>query len=371
VGLVAGDPYGWQDIGYALSTLLGQLQSELAAADAAGGSGLAGSWSGPAASAYLADWGRRCSRYADLLWNAQQAASAIYDYGQRVADIVVQAGRLEAAWLDVGLELAEDGFRLPHDIESLPHVWQQNLRTALTESERDVVRIRADVAAACDDLWTAVRDALIALEDFQFIAVNGIARFGMAYLKKEFGTWDGLAHNGFDVTLEAFTSLEEKDLDETRDLATEMSAWLREGTVGERSVAGKWLPRLGRDSEQIDETIGPARRFAPVGSAAIALIPTAVDGYQDVRKDGWERGAGADLESHAGDMANAAAMLAVPAIIAAAPVELPAIGAIAVTSVVAFGVGEGVQAVVDHRQAIGHVIDEAAAWEDKHVLGWL
>jgi hypothetical protein len=383
VGLVTGDPHGWQDIGYALGTLLGQLQNELEAADAAGGSGLAGSWSGPAASAYQEDWGRRRSRYADLLWNAQQAASAIYNYGQRLADIVVQAGRLEATWLGVGLELSDDGFRLPRDVESLPHLWQQSLRAALTESERDAARIQADVTAAYEDLWTAVRDALKVLEDFQFIELSGIMRLGRAYLKEDLLTVNGAGGVAIGVLSYEIVDLMKQDLAETKSLATEMSEWLRDGTPGERSVAGKWLPRLGRDAEHIDADTTKADRGLGAVGYVVGAIPIAASLISDVRKDGVTRGLETGVEQNAGNIASLAltgvemtagayiATAVAAAVVVTAPADLVAVGGIVIGGAIAFGVGEGVQAVVNHRQAIGHAIDEAATWEDKHVLGWL
>ena len=361
MGLVAGDPHGWQDIGYALGTLAGQLQNELGAADTAGGSGLAGSWSGPAASAYQEDWGKRRSRYADLLSNTQQAASAIYNYGQQLADIVVQAGRLEATWLGVGLELAEGGFRLPYNIESLPHLWQQSLRTALTESGRDVARIRADVVAAYEDLWTAVRDALNLLEDFQFIAVNGISTAAAAYLKGEWGSWHSLAEHALEYAGER-----------ERRIAQHYAEVVTDARNLETEAGDDWTGFLAPETDQLEDLSESASSASDVLGAAGAVIAIGAIGYQvwdeaKVQHKGW----GTAVEDQVPDVASLAVGMAVTAAIAAAPVEVPVLGAIVIGSVVGFGVGKGFQAIVNHRKAIGHVIDEAATWEDEHVLGWM
>ncbi|HUN33767.1 MAG TPA: hypothetical protein VMU95_17295 [Trebonia sp.] len=361
MGLVAGDPYGWQDIGYTLSTLLGQLQNELDVGDVTGGSGLAGAWSGPAADAYQHDWDRRRGRYADLLANAAQATSAISAYGQHLADIVVQAGRLEATWLGAGLELAEDGFRLPFNFEALPHLWQQNLRTALLESERDVARIRADLLAAYQDLWTAIRDALTVLEDFQFVAVSGLYRLGRAYVKEEWGSWHALAQRALEygeVREEQIAGHYEEVVTDARNLETE--------------AGDDWQGFLSPETDQLQDLSDSASSAGDALMTAGAVIGVGVIGYQvwdeaKLQHKGW----GTAAEDHAHDVASLAAGVAVTAAIVAAPVDVPALGVIAVSSVAAFGVGRGVQAVVNHRQAIGHALDEAASWGDEHALGWL
>lgn len=347
MGLVTGDPYGWQDIGYTLSTRLGRLENEIATADAQGGTGLAGAWTGPAASEYLADWGRRHSRYADLIWHAQQAAAAIYNYGLRLADIAVQAGRLERTWLTVGLELGEAGFLLPLNFGALPHLSQQGLRQALTESERDVARIRADIVGAYEDLWTAVRDALIVLEDFEVIGLAGIGR-GIQYELMDGRVLEQALHYA-SHQLDEFAQPYEDLADLSRDLAD---------VTGDSD----WTDLAG----SLDDIAGPASTAAGIFGVvgfAIAAVPILWDGYQDVRKDGWQRGIEADATHNAGDIAS----IGVAALIIAAPVDLPAMGALAI----GVGVGLTVQAVVDHHKAIGHALDEAASWGERHALGWL
>ncbi|MGH3192503.1 MAG: hypothetical protein ACRDOL_35695, partial [Streptosporangiaceae bacterium] len=60
---VKGDPDGWLNAGRTISTLMAQLENEFSDANMAGGAELTRSWSGPAASAFAADWNTRRSRY--------------------------------------------------------------------------------------------------------------------------------------------------------------------------------------------------------------------------------------------------------------------------------------------------------------------
>ena len=96
---VTGDPGGWQHASDTIAAAVRQLADELDAADAQGGSGLRGAWYGPVADAYQELWSKRHGRYGDLLYQARRAASALVDFGERLANLQVQGGR---AWSVTG-----------------------------------------------------------------------------------------------------------------------------------------------------------------------------------------------------------------------------------------------------------------------------
>ena len=126
---VKGDPDGWLDAGRAVSTLMTQLDSELADANRVSGAGLNSLWQGPAASAFATDWNARRSRYENLIDNARRVAQAITGYGEKLLGLVQTAANLQSTWCSVGLHLLESGagFMLPPGVESMPTGTQLSL----------------------------------------------------------------------------------------------------------------------------------------------------------------------------------------------------------------------------------------------------
>jgi hypothetical protein len=121
--------------------------------------------------------------------------------------------------------------------------------------------------------------------------------------------------------------------------------------------------------------------------AAVGM--TAWETYGTAKKHGWVDA----VEDHAGDIASLALITpeaVVGGVIAAAllPEAAVGVGAVVATGIVAFGVSEGVQWVVDHNKttinhavtdisrgagvtakAVGHGVEDAAAWEARHAEG--
>ena len=155
---VKGDPDGWLDAGRTISTLMTQLDSELADANRVGGAGLTSLWQGPAASAFATDWNARRSRYENLIDNARRVAQAITGYGEKLLGLVQTAANLESTWCSVGLHLLEsgEGFVLPPGVESMPTGTQLSLKQALVQSEHDVKQLADDAAGAAEDLAVAL-----------------------------------------------------------------------------------------------------------------------------------------------------------------------------------------------------------------------
>ena len=106
---VEGDPDGWQGAGYTIRAVAGRLASELDGADASGGGGLRQSWYGPMSEAYQNLWRQRHARYADLIYQAGRAASALIDFGEALIGLQQRAWDLERQWLGLGLHLSADG----------------------------------------------------------------------------------------------------------------------------------------------------------------------------------------------------------------------------------------------------------------------
>ena len=171
---VKGDPDGWLDAGRTISTLMTQLDSELADANRVSGAGLTSLWQGPAASAFATDWNARRSRYENLIDNARRVAQAITGYGEKLLGLVQTAANLESTWCSVGLHLLEsgEGFMLPPGVESMPTGTQLSLKQALVQSEHDVKQLADDAAGAAEDLAVALIAALTALLAFELIEVG-------------------------------------------------------------------------------------------------------------------------------------------------------------------------------------------------------
>ena len=171
------DPDGWLNAGYSVRTLMDSLDSELYDADRIGGAGLSQSWAGPVAEAFTGHWSGVRSRAEDLIAQGRRAAAAMTDFGGSLEDFVKRAADLERYWLRFGLQLGLDGmhFALPWGFEQLSPVHQVSFHQWLTESERDVTAMWADIQAAVDDVVTALESLIAAFEDFAVLELGTAA----------------------------------------------------------------------------------------------------------------------------------------------------------------------------------------------------
>lgn len=353
---VTGDPDGWLDAGRAISTLMAQLDGELADANRVGGAGLTSLWQGPAASAFATDWIARRSRYEDLIDNARRVAQAITGYGEKLLGLVQTAANLESTWCGVGLHLLESGagFMLPPGVESMPAGTQLSLSHALTQSEHDVKQLAADAAGAAEDLAVALGAAIAALLAFDLIEV-GVLRSAVDGFVSEQLSLPELPHDVMDigeVGLDARRDYFDAESANAGTWAAQLSSDLRDGTPDEQSVAGSLLPQAGRDAQtaaanadDIDQLDAAVKRWALVADNGLTLSQVVYDG----QREGYR----ASLEQNAGLIASTATSDAIA-------VAFPEAGPVGVAAgdIVGAGVGYAVQTIVNQRQAIGHFIED-------------
>jgi hypothetical protein len=347
---VKGDPDGWLDAGRAVITLMNQLDSELADANTLSGTGLTSQWQGPAASAFTTDWNNRRSRYEDLIDNARRMAQAITRYGETLLGLVQTAANLESTWCSFGLHLLEsgEGFMLPPGAESMPAGTQLSLRQALTQSEHDVKQLAADAIGAAEDLAVALGAALSALLAFDLIEVGALQGVADGYVSNKFmvaATHDLLTLGG--SSLQAARNYFDLEADNAGTWSAQLSSYLRDGTPDEQSVAGSLLPQAGRDAQtaaanaddmdQLENAVSP---WALVAENGLTLVQVVHDG----QREGYR----ASLEQNAGDIASTLTDDGLEYFFPGVPID----------GIVAMGVGYTVQTIVDHRQAIGHFVED-------------
>jgi hypothetical protein len=366
------DPDGWLNAGYTIRTLMDSLDNELSDADRVGGSGLAAHWAGPVADAFTGHWGGLRPRVEDLITQGRRAASAITDFGNRLADLVRQAHQLEEYWLGCGLQLELDGihFTLPFGFEHLPHEHQLSFRQMVTESERDLTAMWDDVKAAVDDVVTVLESLIDAFEDFAVLDLGVGAGLVGGYLNGYRTNLPSLASDGLSVLSEGLDYAAPRALDAAYDMVVDAS---HDGQAV-ADVATKLAVGSAKAAGVLDDVVkvgGPVLYVAAVGV-------TAWQTYDTAKKKGWVNG----IEDHAGDWGGLAAGIAVTVL---APVEAPVIG-VALAGIVAYGVGYGVQrwvndnrtsinqglTVIGHgagvtAKAVGNGVEDAAGWEATHV----
>jgi len=382
LGLEA-DPEGWQHAGYTISAVVNQLAEELDLADVRGGNGLRPSWSGPVSEAYLELWVRRHGRYGDLIYQAGRAASALIQFGERLADLVYRASDLERQWLGAGLHLTADGmwFMLPIGHENLAHEAQATLRGYLNQSENDLRAMRADIGAAIGDVVTVLVSVLDALADFQAIELGVLgAGASWAFDAVAWEVKDALhdpVRTASDVLSQeaGFFKRRAKHNLKVANLLAEK--WAEDGDHDAR-IAGQ---SLIRDAKTDVKAAGDFKDLADIGGDALMVVQVGLAAggtYLDARKRGWVNAiednsrnwgmlaggvaADAGVDLLLGTAAGAAA-------VASAPV-LVTVGAVVVTGVAAVGVGDVVQHEVNKHRAgttrvltdIGHGIENASVW---------
>jgi hypothetical protein len=360
------DPDGWLNAGYSIRTLMDSLDSELYDADRIGGAGLSQSWAGPVAEAFTGHWSGVRSRAEDLIAQGRRAAAAITDFGGRLEDFVKRAADLESHWLSFGLQLGLDGmhFALPWGFEQLSPVHQVSFHQWLTESERDVTAMWSDIRAAVDDVVTALESLIAALDDLAVVELGVFAGLAGGWLDGYRKNLASLGQDGLSVLTERLVRGTNKGLDDAYDILT-----------GADGAPSHYSPAAVDDIvtsavhnanlvHEVGKWGGRGLLLASVGVTLWQTYDTAQTyNKAEHKKNGW----GDAFEEHAGDWAGLAAGVAIG--VALAPVGLPAIGAVVVGGILAAGVGDVVQAAVDHRVAINHAARDVGEWEVKHAEG--
>jgi hypothetical protein len=360
---VQGDPDGWQGAGYTIRAVAGQLANELDSADVSGGGGLRQSWYGPMSEAYQNLWRQRHARYADLIYQAGRAATALIDFGEALIGLQQRAWDLERQWLGLGLHLSADGlsFALPFGHESLAQEVQAALHAFLGESERDVAAMWADIRSAVGDVVTVLESVLDVLADFDAIEL-GVIGWTAATAWKGLGL-AGVLQGAMDQ-LDAYTVRTAADLRSEADGLKQ--AFYDDGDRGVRAA----IIGVEDDADQAVTVAGELDKYVKFGDkafVAIAIVQNAADTYGSIRKEGVDGG----LEHNAGGWTSLAVGLGIGALVstAGAPV-LVGVGVLAVTAVVSVGVGDWVQSSVDHHKKgttrvlndIGQGVENASIW---------
>jgi hypothetical protein len=371
---LSADPDGWLHTGYTINALTDQLENELWDADQAGGSGLGSAWAGPVADAFLRDWGTRRARYEDLISNARQAAAAITEFGERLADLMVRAYQLEQYWCGFGLTLLDSGerFMLPWGFERMPHGTQLSLRQCLEDSEHDIDAMWNDVRLAVDDLAGALESVLAAFADFEILAVSGGAWVLGKYVSGYVTDPLSILGDGMAIMQHSIDTSAKAALDDGERLEIAAS---EDGSRGMRVAADAAFG----DGEHAVAMAGKFDGYAKVaGRVAFvaAAVTTAWQVRQSIRKDGALDG----IETNAGSiatLAGASAATAIGGVVAAAilPEAAVGVGAVVIAGVIGVGVGATVQWVVDRNKktinhevhAVGDGLDDAGKWAAAHV----
>jgi hypothetical protein len=357
------DPEGWLNAGYSIRTLMDSLDSELYDADRVGGAGLSAHWAGPVAEAFTGHWSGVRSRAEDLIAQGRRAAAAVTDFGGRLEDFVKRAAELETYWLSFGLQIGLDGmhFALPWGFEQLSPAHQVSFHQWLTESERDVTAMWSDIRVAVDDVVTALESLIAAFEDY---ALAGLGALSWAARDIVGDQVREAERNPFLLVHEALDYA--KDPLAAAAYATERFAWLARADVPLADAADQpAAEELADSAEQVAATTGVLSNVAKVGTpvalVAANVTTVAVVGY-DMKRDGWRAG----LEENAGLIATT---VTADGTDAALNFVAPGFGetplGMAIGGVVGAGVGFTVQAVVNHRKAVGHAIEDAAELDIK------
>ena len=138
--------------------------------------------------------------------------------------------------------------------------------------------------------------------------------------------------------------------DNASTFASQMSSDLREGSPGEQSAGGMLLKDAGLKAQRATATAGYVDKLQEFGTP-IALLAANGLTVGEVVYDARRQGLRASLEEHAGDIAATATGDVLEYFAPDCPLD----------GVVAVGVGFTVQAVVNHRKAIGHFAERVVA----------
>jgi hypothetical protein len=222
----------------------------------------------------------------------------------------------------------------------------------------------SDIRAAVDDVVTALESLIAALDDLDVVGLGVFAGLAGGWLAGYRKNPASLGQDGLSVLTERLVRGTRKGLDDAYDILT-----------GADGAPSHYSP--GAVDDIVTSAVHKANLVHEVGkwggrglllaSAGVTLWQTydTAQTYNKAehKKNGW----GDAFEEHAGDWAGLAAGAAIG--VALAPVGLPAIGAVVVGGIVATGVGDVVQAAVDHRVAISHAARDVGEWEVKHAEG--
>jgi len=381
------DPDGWLNAGYSIRTLMDSLDSELDDADRIGGAGLSQSWAGPVAEAFTGHWSGVRSRAEDLIAQGRRAAAAITDFGGRLEDFVRRAADLESYWLSFGLQLDLDGmhFALPWGFEQLSPGHQVSFHQWLTESERDVTAMWSDIEAAVADVVTALESLIAMFEDFEVVVLGAAAWLVGGYLGGYLKDPLSLVDDGISAAKESLAWARNHALDDAYKTVVAAGGDADHDATAAADAATRAALRYAKVAKVADDVEKVGGRVLLVA----AIGTTAWETYGTAKKHGWVDA----VEDHSGDIASLA-LIAPEAVaggvIAAAllPEAAVGVGAIVATGVVAFGVSEGVQWVVDHNKTtinhavtdigrgagvtakeVGNGVEDAAGWEARHAVG--
>jgi hypothetical protein len=362
---VHGDPGGWQHAGYTLASAVSQLTAELQAADAGGGSGLGTAWHGPMAESYLAAWNTRHGHYGDLVHQVGRGASALIDFGDRLADFQARAARLESHWLGTGLHLTADGlqFTVPHGVTGLAQDVIATLRGFAVEAAHDVTAMWHDIAGAVRDLVTTLESVIGAVEDFQAISYTAVgAALGWAF-HATLDDWKqpwGPVGEVLAKEIKVIKVISKHDLDVAKDLGAK---WSTDADADVRA-AGRTVVSDAQD--QVDAADRLESGVGKVGGGALTAVTVAFAVAQTAKtagKEGWIN----SIEDHSDQLSSVAAGLlitggtdalagaATTALIgagaaAAAPILVP-IGIAVAGGLVCAGIGALVKHEVDNHRA--------------------
>jgi hypothetical protein len=329
---IEGDPDTWLDAGYSVKTLAARLEGELSDADTFGPQALARSWYGPAAGAFSSSWGTRRARYEDLVDLTRRAGQAITSYGEALHEVQEHARVLEYTWCAAGLVLSDGFFVLPAGLELLPSAVRMSLERTLSDALRDVENLEADVAAGVVSLALGLNPVIALLAEF---ALAGVGSLSISEIEHEF----------MEIAENPITA----------------------GVIG-------MIPDLTKELASILPDTRLVSGIAKDGDPVLDVV-YGVDAVWDVVHDARHEGYLASIEQNAPGIASTAVGIGVGGLVtgvltaggvilvaAGAPeiavgVGVVVVGAV-VTGVVAWGVGQVVQGVVDHhRQAINQAVD--------------
>jgi hypothetical protein len=373
------DPDGWLNAGYSIRTLMDSLDSEFYDADRIGGAGLSQSWAGPVAEAFTGHWSGLRSRAEDLIAQGRQAAAAITDFGGRLEDFVKRAADLESHWLSFGLQIGLDGmhFALPWGFEQLPAAHQVSFHQWLTESERDVTAMWADIRAAVDDVATALESLIAAFDDYVVLELGTAAGALRWVWNAEVSDPLGRLDDGVSLLAGHLDRASTRALDHAYKVVVGAGDDASHDLQAAADATTRSAIRDAKVARAFDEVDKWAGRTVAVIAVGVTLWQTYDTAENE--KQGWVNA----IEDHAGDWANlgagAAAAWGAGLALAAvgAPVAVAVVGVAVVGYIGGVGVGDLVQSYVNHHHAqvghaitdVGHGVEDAAGWEAKRIEG--
>jgi hypothetical protein len=231
---------------------------------------------------------------------------------------------------------------------------------------------------------TALESLIAAFEDFEVVALGMAAGVVGGYLGGYLKDPLSLVDDGMSVVKESLDWARNHALDDAYKtvVAAGEDADRDATAAADATRAALRYAKVAEIADGVEKVGGHVLLVAAVGT-------TAWETYGTAKKHGWVDA----VEDHAGDIASLALITpeaVAGGVIAAAflPEAAVGVGAIVAIGIVAFGVSEGVQWVVDHNKttinhavtdisrgagvtakAVGHGVEDAAGWEAEHAEG--